>query len=91
MEWTVVTALVVIVGLVAAIAKPMVTFTRTFASVTATLTSSMEELKHSFDRFSAENKESHGRIYSRMDLHEEKLGDHEKRISVLEHDGGDRQ
>lgn len=91
MEWTVVTVLVVIVGLVAAIAKPMVTFTRTFASVTATLTSSMEELKHSFDRFAEENKESHGRIYARMDLHEEKLGDHEKRISVLEHDGGDRQ
>ena len=46
----------------------------------------MDELKHSFDRFSAENKESHGRIYARMDIHEEKLGDHERRIYVLEHD-----
>ena len=86
MEWTVVTALVVIVGLVVAIAKPIVTFTRTFTETTATLTASMDELKHSFDRFSAENKESHGRIYDRMDLHDEKLGDHERRIYVLEHD-----
>ena len=76
----------VIVGLVAAIAKPIVTFTRAFTETTATLAAIMDELKHSFDRFSAENKESHGRIYDRMDLHEEKLGDHERRIYVLEHD-----
>lgn len=91
MEWTVVTVLVVIVGLVAAIAKPMVTFTRTFTSVTATLTASMEELKRAFDRFAAENKESHGRIYDRLDEHDAQLGDHERRIGLLEHDGGDRQ
>ena len=91
MEWTVVTALVVIVGRVAAIAKPIVTFTRAFSETTATLTASMNELKHSFDRFSAENKESHGRIYDRLDEHDAQLGEHERRIGLLEHDGGGLQ
>ena len=91
MEWTVVTALVVIAGLVAAIAKPIVTFTRAFSETTATLTASMNELKHSFDRFSAENKESHGRIYDRLDEHDAQLGEHERRIGLLEHDGGGLQ
>ena len=91
MGWTVVTALGVDVGLVAAIAKPIVTFTRASSETPATLTASMNELKHSFDRFSAENKESHGRIYDRLDEHDAQLGDHERRIGLLEHDGGGLQ
>ena len=86
MEWTVVTVLIALVGLVAAVAKPLVTFSRTFATTAAELTASMKGLERAFDRFVAENKESHGRIYDRLDDHGAQLEDHERRIGLLEHD-----
>ena len=80
MEWTVVSVLVVLVGLFATIGAPII---KLIASITK-LTSSVEYLQESMDDLTKRNRDAHGRIFGKLEEHEETINSHETRITVLE-------
>ena len=80
MEWTVVSVLVVLVGLFATIGAPII---KLIASITK-LTSSVEYLQESMEVLTKRNSGTHGRIFKKLEEHDETFGDHETRITVLE-------
>lgn len=69
MEWTVVTVIIALVGLFMTVGKPIIT-----------LNGSITHLQDAID----ELKEGIKVLTGRTDNQEEKLQDHEKRISILE-------
>lgn len=69
MEWTVVTVIIALVGLFMTVGKPVIT-----------LNSSITHLQDAIDELREDIKVLTGRT----DNQEEKLQDHEKRISILE-------
>ena len=80
MEWTVVTVLVALVGLGAAIIKPIVSLTR---SIT-TLTVVVERVEKELASQARPSPESHLRIWAKNEEQDGRLDDHEKRIDRLE-------
>lgn len=73
MEWTVVTTIVVIAGLVAAVVKPIVTLTTTLAK----LTSTAEQLDKRLVELTEKNTNAHERLWA-------KNSEQDKRIELLE-------
>lgn len=82
MEWTVVTVLIALVGLGAAVMKPMISLNSTIVK----LTGAVEALQKNIEELTDRNSKSHDRIFSALDDHGEILQDHEKRITLMEHD-----
>ena len=72
-EWTVITVLVVMVGLVAAIVKPIVNLNSAITTNTVVLGQHTEALRELNANNCAEHKE-----------YERQLNDHEQRIYILE-------
>ena len=83
MEWTTVTVIIALVGLVAAIAAPCVKL----ASAVTKNTQATEMLTGQLKDFSRENHEAHEKMWSKFDAQDKTLGNHETRIKILEHDG----
>ena len=79
-EWGVVGVIVVLVGLFAAIAGPIIRLNTTIAK----LDGSVEALRRDLGALTTRNSETHDRIFKRLDAADETLGDHETRITVLE-------
>ena len=79
-EWTVVTVIVVLVGLVATLAKPLIKLNTTLAKLDA----SVDALRGEMKSLTTRNSESHDRIFKRLDETDTTLNDHETRITVLE-------
>lgn len=79
-EWSVVLVIVTLVGLGAAIIKPVISLTK---SIT-TLTVATEGLKEEMNCFREKNSESHDRIWKHEDKQDEQLDDHEKRLIKVE-------
>lgn len=69
MEWTVVTVIIALVGLFMTVGKPVIT-----------LNSSITHLQDAIDELRGDIKV----LTSRTDSQEEKIQDHETRISILE-------
>ncbi|MEG1633343.1 MAG: hypothetical protein RR314_04755 [Oscillospiraceae bacterium] len=69
MEWTVVTALAVLVGLIASVTRPLLTLNSTIARLTA----SVEALEKNLAGLIEDSDESR-----------EKIADHELRLRVIE-------
>ena len=82
MEWTVVTVLIALVGLGAAVVRPMLSLNSTIVK----LTGAVEALQKNIGELTDRNSKSHDRIFCALDDHGEILQDHEKRISIMEHD-----
>ena len=80
MEWTVVTALVVLVGLGAAVMKPLLALNASIVKLTAQL----EQLEDSLAQFSERNTKSHDRLWRKNEEQDAAIDDHEHRITVLE-------
>ena len=80
MEWSVVSVIVVLVGLFISIGAPIIKL----ISCIAQLSSSIEFLRENMEDLAKRNSESHGRFVKRLDEHDETLSDHETRITVLE-------
>jgi len=79
-EWNVVTVIIALVGLGAAVMKPMLTLNTSIVKLTAR----MENVSQGLDDLNDKNTENHKRIWDRMDEHGDQLKDHEKRIDHLE-------
>ena len=81
MEWTVVTVLIALVGVGAAVVKPMLSLNSTIVK----LTGAVDALQRNIEELTSRNSKSHDRIFGALDDHGEILQDHEKRITLIEH------
>ena len=82
MEWTVVTVIIALVGLFAVVIPPITKLTKSMTE----LTMSIKELTNDFQKLESGNKDAHRRLWEHETKQDETIGDHEKRIVVLEHD-----
>lgn len=74
-EWTVVGVLIALVGFISAVVAPIVKLNTTIVK----LTQIVDSLAGDVSELTKRNSDTHSRIF-------EQLGDHETRITVLEHD-----
>ena len=69
MEWTVVTVLVALVGLFVTVGRPVVELNR---SITR-LTTMLENMAQRLDRLESDNRQTHTRLWQRLDQHDDRL------------------
>lgn len=79
-EWEVVGVLVVLIGLITAICKPVVQLTRAITK----LTDAVGELERRLEREHSDNEITHERLYQRDAEHEKRLSELERRLACLE-------
>ena len=82
-EWTVVTVIIALVGLLAAVLKPLLSLNGTIAR----LTEVVKELEKDISGFDKRNNDSHGKIWERVRAHNETIINHETRLTVIESAG----
>lgn len=80
MEWTVITVMVTIIGLFAAVGNPIAKLIQSITRLTVMLNTVTEELNETI----AQNKSSHTRLWDYNKCQDEKLEEHEQRIFVIE-------
>ena len=69
MEWTVVTVIVALAGLFITVGRPVVELNR---SITR-LTTMLDVLSQRLDRLETENRQTHTRLWDRLDEHDRRL------------------
>lgn len=79
-EWTVVTALVVLLGLIASIVKPLINLNTTLVK----LGDSVETLRRDLKAQREQSETAHEEIWAHEDEQDKKLSEHESRIRGLE-------
>ena len=84
MEWTTVTVIIALVGLVAALANPLTRLTR---SIT-TLTVVVDRLQADMEEQREHGRQSHQRIWEHNEKQDERLDNHEGRLRDLEQKEG---
>ena len=80
MEWTTVTGIVALVGLGAAVIKPIVSLTQSITKLTVVV----ERLERELDEQSEHSRESHKRLWDHNEEQDNRLDDHERRIHDME-------
>ena len=81
MEWTTVTVIIALVGLGAAVIKPIVSLTQSITKLTVVV----ERLERELDEQSEHSRESHKRLWDHHEEQDNRLDDHERRIHDMEH------
>ena len=79
-EWTVVTVIIALVGLVVTVAAPVIKLNTSITKLTV----AMENLQKAQDRLAVENTDSHRRLWVKNDEQDAKINDHETRMHVVE-------
>lgn len=82
-EWTIVTVIATLVGLLASVVRPLMDLNATITR----LTEVVNELEKNISGLSTRNSESHGRLWEKAEEHEEILNRHETRLQLLEWSG----
>ena len=82
-EWAVVGVIVTLIGLIAAVVKPLITLNTTLTK----LSDSVATLDKNITALTTDNTASHARIWGELDEHDEKLNDHETRLTIMEKKG----
>lgn len=85
MEWTTVTVLIALVGLGAAVIKPIVSLTQTITKLTVVV----ENLGSDLENQRAHSRASHQRIWEHSGEQDRRIEDHERRIGTLEQKEGE--
>lgn len=80
MEWTTVTVIIALVGLIAAVAGPLIKLN----TIITRLAVIVDELGKQMNGFVDKNSEAHGRLWDKLGEHDEQLSDHDKRLTVIE-------
>ncbi len=83
-EWTVVTVIVTLAGLVAAIVRPLIGLNGTITKLTA----AVNVLEKNISGLAAKNSESHAKLWEKVEEHEDTLNCHETRLTVIENYAG---
>ena len=81
MEWTTITVIISLVGLGAAVIKPIVSLTQSITKLTVVV----ERLERELDEQSEHSRESHRRLWDHNEEQDNRLDDHERRIYDMEH------
>ena len=81
MEWTTITVIIALVGLGAAVIKPIVSLTQSITKLTVVV----ERLERELDEQSEHSRESHKRLWDHNEEQDNRLDDHERRIHDIEH------
>lgn len=87
MEWTTVTVIIAIVGLIATVTTPLIKLNSNITRLTVILDNikaELEEQKKALSAQQADSRESHRRLWAHNDEQDNTLSDHETRIRVLE-------
>lgn len=84
MTWEILAALITIVGCLVTLGTVLVKVTNKLTQTLTGLDDTLKHLQRELNDFKSANKESHSRIYSRLDEHDKTLEDHETRIHDLE-------
>ena len=79
-EWTVVTAVVVLLGLIVTVAKPLISLNSTIIS----LTDAVKVLEKNLDSIAGKNSEQHARLWAHQGEQDKMLREHELRLSAIE-------
>ena len=79
-EWTIVTVIATLVGLLATVVRPLMDLNATITR----LTEVVNTLEKNISGMSAKNSESHGRLWEKCGEHDELLNRHEPRLLLLE-------
>lgn len=74
MEWTVVTVMVALAGLFVTVGRPVVELNR---SITR-LTTMLDHVTQRLDRLESDNRQTHARLWQRLDQHDDRLHKLEK-------------
>ncbi len=80
MEWQVVGVIVVLAGLAGTIVTPLLRLNTAITRLTVT----MERLTRDLDRQKDSDREAHRRLWDKNDRQDQRLNDHETRITGLE-------
>ena len=80
MEWQIVTVIIALVGLGATETKPIMNLTNTLAKLNHTC----QNLEERMEKFESKHRDSHGTLWEHNQKQDEKIADHDKRISTLE-------
>lgn len=83
MEWTVVTVIVALAGLIISVATPLVKNTKAMTELTVGIKVLNEQIKH----LEEYNMDEHKDLQDQLDKHDEKITDHETRLTVIEKTG----
>lgn len=80
MEWTIVTVIIALVGLGAAVIRPIATLIGTITKLTVVV----ERLEEGLNSLVDTNRDSHKRLWDHNEEQDDQLKDHERRIGALE-------
>lgn len=80
MTWEIFLGIVALVGFVVSIATPLMKLSKTMTELNV----NMQNLNQAMQTLTANNTESHRRIWAHNDEQDEKLENHEKRITKIE-------
>jgi len=79
-EWTVVTAIVVLLGLIVTVAKPLISLNSTIIS----LTDAVKVLEKNLDSIAGKNSEQHAKLWAHEAEQDDMLREHEFRLRNME-------
>ena len=79
-EWEVVGVIIALLGLIAAIAGPLVKLNTSITTLTVTL----RDLNEDMDDLTTKNTKSHQRLWDHNEEQDKKINDHEMRLTIVE-------
>lgn len=82
-EWTIVTVIATLVGLLVTVVRPLMDLNATITR----LTEVVNTLEKNITGLSAKNSEAHGRLWEKTEAQDEALSRHETRLLLLERGG----
>lgn len=82
-EWQIVGGILTLVTLVTAVVTPIVKLNTTVTR----LTTIVDEMYKNFEGLTNKNSEAHGKLWARVDEHDDTLNNHETRICLIERNG----
>lgn len=82
MTWEIALGIITFFGFVVSVVTPITKLTK----IMTELSVSVGNLKNSIDQINSKNTESHRRIWEHNEEQDEKIEDHEKRITRMEYD-----
>lgn len=80
MEWQVVTVIIALAGFAISIITPIIKLTKSITTLTVTL----EQVDNRLTAQEQSSKNSHKRLWEKNEEQDEKLNDHERRITLIE-------
>jgi predicted nucleic acid-binding Zn-ribbon protein len=79
-EWTVVTVVIALTGLVLTVVRPVVNLNTSITKLTDAVSTLQENLKE----FMTRNADSHDKLWKHNDSQDTVLSDHETRLQIIE-------